>query len=304
MLLAVVLQQLAEAFDFLTDDIGLDVRIVVERLQGAAPFAERLLSAGRTLFQHRQFFATLVQPRADQHDLLQARAIGRPRLAQRIQPRAVLQLSGDQLQARFNLTLLLGQLIERSLSFVAGLLGAARLFADLLKFGVQMIELDLLLESLVQPRPGVLLIFLGLLQAVLCSRELAFQVRQRRLGVGLLLSLLLNACSQRRQLRVELLALGKQMPLRRQAFQLTQLLAFSALLVPGLLRAVELFTGRQMAVAQTTQLTEPLLLQLQLTQLRLCQLQLLLCVVEALLQLGALLGLKRRQVAGLGIEGF
>ena len=149
------------------------------------------------MLQGGQFGLALVQAIADQHQLLQAIAVGIPGIAQRRQMSALLKLTGNALQPFGDLFLLVEQTLNRALALSAGL------FRLLLEVGAEAGVLD-------QAGEGALL-FEGLTQQWRAGGVLALRFGQRRLGgaqalfelslsldqLALLLRVLLNLRRQR-----------------------------------------------------------------------------------------------------------
>ncbi|MNS01877.1 hypothetical protein D3C72_331690 [compost metagenome] len=111
----------------------------------------QLCGAARgVFFETRQFRLTLVQAIADQHQLLQAIAVGIPRITQRCQMGTLLQLSGDALQAFGDLGLFIQQGLNGVLAFGASLLRIEPGFGTLRDILGQTGEGALLFEGLTQ----------------------------------------------------------------------------------------------------------------------------------------------------------
>ncbi len=122
-LFAVVLQQGAEQLDLFGHRFRLGTGFFVEHFQLLLLRGQFFAGAGSVLLQGGQFSLAFVQTIADQHQLLQAIAVGIPRIAQRRQVNALFQLSGHPLQAHGHLLLLLKQALNGALPLSAGLFG-------------------------------------------------------------------------------------------------------------------------------------------------------------------------------------
>ncbi|MNF72458.1 hypothetical protein D3C84_544380 [compost metagenome] len=119
-LLAVVLQQSAQQLDLFGHRIRLGAGLFVEHFQILFLRRQFLGGVGGVLLQRGQFRLPFVQAIADQHQLLQAVAVGVPGIAERRQMGALLKFGGNPLQTLGNPILLLKQTLNRLLAFGAG----------------------------------------------------------------------------------------------------------------------------------------------------------------------------------------
>ena len=107
------------------------------------------------------------------------------------------------------------------------------------------------------------------------------------LTFDLQLSMLLNLRHQRAELGIQFGLASERVTLRREVFQLGQLQTFGALAVPLQLGLLQLFGSALLFVLQLMQGLEPVVLKLELLELRLLSFQLLLGFVETLVEFGA-----------------
>ncbi|MNO94126.1 hypothetical protein D3C76_857390 [compost metagenome] len=149
-MLAVVLQQAGEDADLFGDGIRLGAGLLEQHLKLLFLRSERLRGAQGILFEAGQFGLSLVQSIADQHQLLQAIAVGIPGFAQRRQVSALLKLRSHALQVFGSPGLLLVQGLNRALALSAGLLGGLPGFGAECRILGQAGEGALFLERLTQ----------------------------------------------------------------------------------------------------------------------------------------------------------
>ncbi|MNH89104.1 hypothetical protein D3C81_623010 [compost metagenome] len=174
-LLAVVLQQAAENADLLGDGIRFGAGFLEQHFQLLFLRREFLCRARGVLFEAGQFDLAFIQSVADQHQLLQAIAVGVPGIAQRCQMDTLLQFGGDALQVPGDLGLLIEQVLNRALALGAGLLGTLLcLGAEGGVFG-QTGEGALCFEGLTQQRRTVGLLLLRFIQGDARSADLLLQ---------------------------------------------------------------------------------------------------------------------------------
>ena len=246
-MLAVVLQQVAEQLDLFGHGFGFGTGLFVEHFQLLFLRGQRFGCACGALLQGGQFGLALVQAIADQHQLLQAIAVGVPGLAQRRQRRALFKLPGDALQAFGNLFLLVEQALNRALALSAGQFGL------LLEIGAEAGVLDqagegaLRFEGLAQQRRTVGVLVLRFGQRGMGAAQALFELRLALGQFLLLLRVLLNLRGQRRELSGEFGLAGELVPLRGQLLQARQLQAFAGQTVPMLLRAGAIVRWRSVA---------------------------------------------------------
>ncbi len=215
----------------------------VEQFELRALLAQLLGGAAGALFQGRQFGLALVQAIADQHQLLQAFAVGVPGVAQGGEGDAVGQLPGDPLQAFAHQALFFQQLLDALLALGAGLLGAAALGLGLGQALPQALQVGLFGKGFAQQRGAGAVLFLGLGQGRAGVLQLLLQAFLLLLQGALLFDLLLDLLAQRQQAGAQLCLAQELVPLRRQLFQALQAQALRGQGLGVLFGRLQLFGG-------------------------------------------------------------
>ncbi len=301
-LFAVVLQQRAEQADLFGDGIGLGAGLLEQHFELLLLCGQGISAASGAVFEAGQFCLTLVQAIADQHQLLQAIAVGVPGIAQRRQMGTLLQLAGDALQSFGGLGLLLLQSLNGLLAVGAGLLRREFGLGTLRDVLDQAGEGALFFKGLTQQRRVLALPLLRLAQGDFRGIEGLLQLRLALAQFGVLLRVRGDLHGQRREQCIEFGLAGELVPLRGQLLELAQLDPLTGQRLPLLLRAVQLLGGGLLRILQQAQILEPAVLLLKLFELRLLQLHLLLCGAAAFVQFGAGFRGERGDAAGLILQ--